>query len=57
MNIAEQSRTFLAFFIVGLIVGFIFDIFRGVRKSFKFLDFIIYIQDVVFLSLVRNNIF
>lgn len=57
MSIAEQSRTFLAFFILGLIIGFIFDIFRGFRKSFKFLDFIIYLQDIAFLGVVRNNIF
>lgn len=57
MSVAEQSRTFLAFFILGLIIGFIFDVFRGVRKSFKFLDFIIYLQDIVFLIGVRDNIF
>ena len=57
MNVAEQSRIFLAFFIVGILTSFIFDVFRGFRKSFNFFDFIIYLQDIAFLGLVRIYIF
>jgi hypothetical protein len=53
MSVAEQSKIFLIFFIVGIIVAFIFDIFRGFRKSFKFSNFIIYAQDIVFLGISR----
>ena len=36
------------FFITGMVIGLLFDCFRILRKLFKFNDFIIYIQDVLF---------
>lgn len=53
MNAVEQSKTFLIFWVLGIIIGVIFDIFRGFRKSFKCIDIIIYFQDILFIGLVR----
>ena len=53
MTIYEQSRIFCIFFIVGLLIGFIFDIFRSIRKNFKTPDFLVAIQDVIFLFIIR----
>ena len=49
MSVAEQSRNFCLFFIIGLFIGFIFDLFRGFRKSFKTSNIVVDIQDVLFL--------
>ncbi len=49
MNVYEQSKIFCMFFIIGLFIGIIFDIFRGSRKVFKFSDIFVIIQDIVFL--------
>lgn len=53
MTVYEQSKIFCIFFIVGLFVGFIFDIFRSFRKNFKTPDFLVAIQDMAFLLIVR----
>ena len=53
MTVYEQSKIFCIFFIVGLFIGFIFDIFRSFRKTFKFSDLFVGIQDIIFLFLVR----
>lgn len=53
MTIYEQSKIFCIFFIIGLFVGFIFDIFRSFRKSFKVPDIVVAFQDLLFLILVR----
>lgn len=44
----DQLYTFICFLFTGFIIGILFDIFRILRKSFKNLDFITYIQDVIF---------
>ena len=44
----NQLYTFLIFIIVGMIIGITYDIFRILRKSFKTIDFITYIQDFLF---------
>ena len=38
----------IAFFISGLIIGILFDIFRITRKTFKMPNIITYIEDVLF---------
>lgn len=38
----------IAFFITGICIGILFDIFRISRKSFKTPDFFIYIEDIAF---------
>ena len=44
----NQVYVFIIFIINGLLIGFLFDIFRIFRKSFKTPDIITYIQDVAF---------
>ena len=46
--ILEQAYLFLIYLISGMLIGVLFDTFRILRKSFKTLDFITYIEDVLF---------
>ena len=43
-----QLYNFFVFIILGLIISFIFDIFRILRKKFKTNNFITYIEDILF---------
>jgi spore cortex biosynthesis protein YabQ len=45
----SQEQIFVFFFIIGIIIGIIFDIFRAIRKSFKTPDSITLIEDTIFL--------
>lgn len=38
----------LSFFITGVLIGILFDVFRISRKAFKLPDWIIYIEDILF---------
>ncbi len=49
MHYFSQEQIFIFFFIIGIIIGFIFDFFRVIRKSFKTTDFITLIEDIIFL--------
>lgn len=40
--------TIIAFFVTGICIGILFDIFRISRKTFKTLNIVIYIEDVLF---------
>ena len=44
----NQLHLFIIFLINGIIIGFIFDMFRVFRKSFRHKDYVINIQDVLF---------
>lgn len=44
----NQAYTFIIFVINGIIIGFLFDCFRIIRKSFKTSDIITYIEDILF---------
>lgn len=44
----NQAYLFLIFVINGILIGFLFDIFRIIRKTFKTTDFTTYIQDIAF---------
>ena len=44
----NQAYLFMAFTIVGMLIGVLFDIFRILRKNIKTNDFITYIEDIVF---------
>ena len=44
----NELYIFLLFILTGISIGILFDIFRILRKSFKTLDFITYIQDFLF---------
>ena len=49
--ITNQAFLFLIFIVNGLIIGFLFDFFRILRKSFKTKDFVTYIEDIIFWAL------
>lgn len=51
MNIYSQSKLFCIFFLLGIFLNLIFDIFRGIRKSIKFTNLLVLIQDIIFLSI------
>ena len=44
----NQLTPLLIFFLTGAIIGFVFDFFRILRRSFKTSDLITYIQDILF---------
>lgn len=44
----NQAYLFLIFTVNGILIGFLFDIFRILRKSFKTNDLITYIEDIIF---------
>ena len=44
----NQAIIFLIFIILGIIIGFLFDIFRILRKTFNTPDIVTYIEDIVF---------
>ena len=46
-----QEQIFMLFFIIGVIIGILFDIFRVIRKSIKVNDKITFIQDLIFIVL------
>ena len=46
--VLTQIKTLIYFILTGISIGILFDIFRIMRKSFKTLDFITYIQDFLF---------
>ena len=45
----SQEQIFIFFFIVGIIIAILFDIFRVFRKNFKTPDILTYFQDILFL--------
>lgn len=44
----NELYIFLLYILTGISIGILFDIFRILRKSFKTIDFITYIQDFLF---------
>ena len=46
--ITNQAYLFLIFIVNGLIIGFLFDLFRILRLSFKTKDFVTYLEDMTF---------
>jgi len=44
----NQAYLFVIFIINGILIGILFDIFRILRKSFKTMDLVTYIQDIIF---------
>ena len=55
--ITNQGIIFLIFVLNGFAIGFLFDIFRILRKAFKTTDTITYIEDILFWILTRFNSF
>ena len=48
IEIITQLNTFIMYFILGILIGLFFDLFRILRKTFKTPDFITYIEDILF---------
>ena len=46
--VTNQAILFLIFILIGIIIGFLFDIFRVLRKTFNTPDIVTYIEDVIF---------
>lgn len=44
----NQAYLFMIFIINGVLIGFLFDVFRILRKTFKTKDIITYIEDISF---------
>ncbi len=44
-----QGQIFILFFVAGICIGLIYDIFRVLRKNFHTSDLITQIEDVIFL--------
>lgn len=51
MNVFSQEEIFLLFFIIGIIIGLIFDFFKVLRKSFKTRDIVTFVEDLLFLAI------
>lgn len=49
MKVFSQEEVFLLFFIIGVIIGLVFDFFKVLRKVFKTKDLITFIEDLLFL--------
>ena len=47
----SQEQTFLLFFIIGIIIGLLFDIFRVIRKVFRASDKTTFFEDLIFIIL------
>lgn len=47
-EIYHQLFCLLVFIITGIVIGIVFDIFRILRRSFRTVDWITYIQDTLF---------
>lgn len=48
MLVNHQLKIFFIFILLGIIISFIFDIFRILRKTYRFTNIMIYIQDILF---------
>ena len=45
----SQEQVFICFFILGIIIGLIFDFFKALRKSFKTKYNITFLEDFIFI--------
>ena len=50
--IYDQCKTFCVFFVVGILIGIIFDFFRALRKNLKTNNIIIYTEDILFFIII-----
>lgn len=57
VSVTNQAYIFLSSVVGGLLVGFVFDIFRILRRVVKTANFITYIEDILFWILVSIIIF
>jgi len=52
----NDAFVFLLFNLNGIIIGFLFDIFRVLRKTFRTINFVTYIEDILFWILTGISI-
>ena len=55
--IENQTYLFVVFTLTGIILGIIFDFFRVLRKIFKTVDFITYIEDIEYMQYILQIYF
>ena len=53
----NEYQVFACFYIIGIIIAFIFDIFKSLRKEIKHKDTIVLIEDFIYLMIVGTIIF
>ncbi len=57
LSISEQSTLFLSTVVLGVITGFLYDVFRILRRTFKHPDFLTHIEDFLYWVIVTLVIF
>ena len=51
---SNEFNVFLSFVLIGLIIGFLFDFFRILSRSYKTPDVVTIIEDIIFLVNVNK---
>ena len=49
--VENQAYLFLVFTLTGITIGLLFDFFRALRKAIKTVDFVTYIEDILFWTI------
>lgn len=50
-------QIFSIFYVFGIIVSMVFDLFRSIRKVYKHKDIIVYLEDTIFLLFSSGIVF
>lgn len=50
-------QIFSIFYVFGIIVSMVFDLFRSIRKVYKHKDIIVYLEDTIFLLFSSEIVF
>lgn len=53
----NEYQVFACFYIIGIIIAFIFDIFKSLRKEIRHKDIVVWIEDIIYLVIVGSIIF
>ena len=53
----NEYQVFACFYIIGIIIAFIFDIFKSFRKEIKHNDIAVWIEAFIYLIIVGTIIF
>ena len=53
----NEYQVFACFYIIGIIIAFVFDIFKSFRKEIKHKDVIVLIEDIIYLLIVGTIVF
>lgn len=49
MKELNEFQVFACFYIIGIIIAFVFDFFKALRKEIRHKDFIVWIEDIIYL--------